>query len=113
MVDLCVSIFFIVYLLVGLRCTLLVDSLIRWLHKKDNDIWESLGKPRGLFFNPSQSSYISYICLSFQLSFHKPCWLADSLFADTLYAKFNFWQKIGLFLSVFILPVMAISLTLK
>lgn len=105
-----VALFFFVYLLIGIRTTLLVDSLIRWLYENDFDTWELIGKPRGMFFKPVKSAYTSYVLLSFQFCFQKPYWITDSPFTEAIYAKLNFWQKIGLLLSVLMLPVITIGL---
>ena len=85
---------FLVFLFLWVRSSIAVDDLIKYQFDHFHDVWISDGKPRGMFFNPKNSSYASFCTVSFRLSWvGKPSWVGKDSNAENLYRKLEFWDK--------------------
>lgn len=105
--------FYIVgFFVVGIMNVFMIDEIIKYQFLTHRDKWERDGKPRGLFFNPENSSYISFNIVSVKLYFTKPSWIIEDERAIKLYIRFKFWTKLGKYFALSLIPSVIIFVEL-
>jgi len=87
------------------------DRLIEYQYLHHNDAWLIDGKPRGMFFNPEGSSYISYCLVGFKLGWKLdvPAWVTDDNEARMLFENVRFWNKITKYFLIGFFPTLVIG----
>ncbi|MAF43500.1 MAG: hypothetical protein CMI54_04925 [Parcubacteria group bacterium] len=106
------SILFIFWLVLFIASSLAFDRLIQYQNQNYHQSWTLDGKPRGMFYNPENSSYSAMCSLSFKLPNTKPEWVQGDNNAEQLYANYKFLGKIIKWYAIAFLPLVFLSISI-
>jgi len=109
-----VAILLIIGLLLWVISSRVADRLIEYQYLHHNDAWLIDGKPRGMFFNPSGSSYISFCIVGFKLGWKSevPGWVITDNEALKLYENVKLWNKLTKYFLIAFFPLLVIGKSL-
>jgi hypothetical protein len=85
------------------------DGFIKYQYENYQDEWLDDGKPRGMFFNPKESSYLYFWIQTFTLYRGIPMWAEDDAVAIKKYGKIQFWAKITKIYLILFFPALIFS----
>ena len=100
---------FIGWIVIWIANSLSVDSYIRYLSKFKPEQWKKMGKPRGMFFNPSGGSYFAFTRMGFSWKNQIPKYIANDKTAIKYYTKVIFWNKVVKWYLILFFPMLIIG----
>lgn len=100
---------FIVWVIIWLGSSFAFDNLIEYQYQNYREEWVKLGRPRGMFFNPKDASYLSLYIASFQLPHTKPDWIEEGSRAEELYGNYKIWGKVVKWYAIAFLPLVIVA----
>jgi len=84
----------LVFLFIACFHSIAFDRVIEYQFNNFHKFWVGDGCPRGVFFNPKNSSIVSFWIASFKVLWtEKPKWICGDNIAILLYRKLRFWDK--------------------
>jgi hypothetical protein len=73
--------------------SLAFDRFVKYLHESMVEEWELIGRPRGMFYNPQNGSYIGMVLLSWRVFRSRQIdFQVDDDAVQKLYKKLQFWD---------------------
>jgi len=98
-----------IWILIFILSSKAFDDLIEYQYENYKDEWLASRKPRGMFFNPRGSSYLSFCIESMFTYRNKPDWLKGDRNAENLYKKITFWKTIVKWYVIAFIPLVIIA----
>ena len=89
----CLLMLLLIWIVLWLGSSLAVDRFIKYLYDYQTKTWEAIGKPRGMFFHPKGSSYVSYARLSYYWEHELPVLIPEDQIVKSHYARIMIWKK--------------------